>query len=372
MFQEGRTMTRHPKSIGTGRVRRFLLAVMTIAVLTGCPNNDYGIDSCSPGDMPPVPNFWAGPDTTDVTFLAFGDSQVFLDASLGQDDDGRKNDLHVQALNAADTLRWTALGVDEPVSRIRGVLMAGDITQNGRDARDGRSNEYGVFTTLYGLCGNRTLRFPMFEGYGNHDFRSWNHLLYGNEHPVADSVSVRNPFRVGLSNQASGTDGHYSWGWDGIHFINVNLAPSDVVPLVPDAPLNTRNPRMALSYLIQDLAGVGPDRPVVIMHHYFPHASTFEWDQSQVATYADAISGYNVIAILYGHAHNTSTGTWMGIPIFNVGSPYYLSYNPDGRGHYSVFRITDDRIYAFDVSWDPDDPTSLQAPDRWSRVVDLP
>ena len=75
---------------------------------------------------------------------------------------------------------------------------------------------------------------------------------------------------------------------------------------------------------------------------------------------------------LYGHSHGTGDGTWQGIPIFNLGSPYYLSYNPDGRGHYTVFRITDGKIYAFDVSWDPADPTSLQAPDNWTRVVDLP
>jgi len=349
----------------------FLLAAAAFT-LSGCPSNDYGTDNCSSSGAPPVPDYWAGPGVTDVTFLAFGDSQVYLDSSQQQNDGGRKNDLHVRALNAAETLRWNALGVDQPVSRIRGVLMAGDITQNGRDAREPLANEYGVFVADYGLCGNRSLRFPMFEGYGNHDFRSWQNLLYGNEHPVADSVSVRNAYRVGLTNQAPGRAGHYSWNWDGVHFINLNLCPSDTVPLVPDAPLGARDPGRALTYLVNDLAGVGPERPVVIMHHYYPHAATFEWDQAQIDAYGNAINGYQVIAILYGHAHNTSNGTWRGIPIFNLGSPYYQSYNPDGRGHFTVFRITSDRLYAFDVSWDPNNPTSLLGPDDWSRVVDLP
>ena len=347
-------------------IPRILILLITASalVLSGCPENDYGIDGCSAQDDPPVPNYWAGPGIRDVTFLAFGDSQVFLDGSLGQDDGGRKNDLHVQALNVADTLRWNALGVDQPVSNIRGVLMAGDITQNCRDAREVNSNEYKVVVDNYGLCGNRILRFPFFEGYGNHDFRSWHNLLYGNEHPVADSVSIRNPYRVGLTNQASATEGHYSWEWDGIRFINVNLAPTDEVPVVADAPVGCRDPRNALTYLVNDLATLDPGQPVVIMHHYYPHASTFEWDQDQIDAYAAAISSYNVIAIIYGHSHGTSTGTWNGIARFNVGSPYYLSY--------SVFRITNDRIHAFDVSWDPNDPTSLIGPDNWSREVVLP
>jgi hypothetical protein len=189
---------------------------------------------------------------------------------------------------------------------------------------------------------------------------------------VADSVSVRNPYRVGLTNMASGKAGHYSWNWDGVHFINVNLAPSDVVPTVADAPVGCRDPRQALTFLTNDLAQVGPEQPVVIMHHYYPNAPDFEWDAAQMEAYYSAISGYHVIAILHGHAHGTSTGTWRGIPTFNLGSPFYLSYNPDGRGHYTVFRITNDRLYAFDASWDPANPTSLQAPDEWSRVVELP
>src|SRR5262249_34325593 len=157
---------------------------------------------------------------------------------------------------------------------------------------------------------------------GNHDFRSWYNLLYGNQHPVADSVSIRNPYRVGLKNVASGTDGHYSWDWDGIHFVNVDLIASDVDPQVPGIPVGSRDPRRALTFLKYDLQTITPGQPVVIMHHYWPDSPTFEYDQSQIDTYASAIAGYNVIAIIHGHAHDTSLGSWNGIPKFNVGSPY--------------------------------------------------
>lgn len=347
-------------------------ALVSLA-LAGCPSNDYATDGCSPNDAPPVADFWAGAGVRDVTFLAFGDSQIYLSSDGTEDDGGRKNDLHVQAVNVADTLSWQPLGVAQPVANIRGVIMAGDITQNGRDAREAPADEYGRFIENYGLCANRRLRFPIFEGYGNHDYRDWYNLLYPTgEHPVADSVSVRNPYRVGLTATAPGKQGHYTWKWDDVYFINTNLTPSDVVPNLDPAtePPGNRDPRMALTYLKQQLAEIGHQAPIVIWHHYGPWA-TFEWDQAQIAEYAAAVSGYNVIAIIHGHDHGTSTYDWQNVPVFNVGSPYYTSYNPDGRGHYTVFRITNETLYAFDVSWDPNAPTSIVGPDRWSRIVPL-
>lgn len=324
------------------------------------------MDDCSSADLPPVENFWTGTGERDVTFLAFGDTQF----GGGAED---KNDLHKVALNLADTqLDWSSFDIQEPVSRIRGIIMNGDITQNGRDGRLGSENEYGGFTRIYGLCGNRDVKFPMFEGYGNHDFFEWDHILYRipKAHPVADSVSVRNPYRVGLLNTAPEKDGHYSWEWDDIHFVQLNLTPSDHDPL--HEVHGVRNPRMALTFLKNDLAShvAGTNKKVIIMSHYGPW-TTFEWDQAQIDELYEAIKDYNVIAYLHGHAHATSTYNWRGIPVFNVGSPYYLNYNADGRGHYSVFRLTQDKLYAFDVSWDPQDPTQLVFPANWQREIDL-
>ena len=344
------------------------LALLAAVSLLGC--NDYATDECSPDDAPVVADFWAGPGVTDVTFLAFGDSQVFADT----DDGGFKNAANVQALNVAETLDWSSLQVAQDVANVRGVLLAGDLTQIGRDWRNFDTDEYKVVVENYGLCGNRVLNVPLYEGYGNHDFRNAPVIGYGNEHPVANSVAIRNDYRAGLSNKASGLEGHYSWDWDGIHFINVNLAPSDVVP---DLDPGVRDPRNALTYLVNDLASLPVGQRVVIMQHYAPNSTTFEWDQAQIDAFQAAITGYNVIAIIHGHWHNTSNYTitvgGVDIPVFNVGSPYYQPGNGegDGRGHFGVFRITDDKIYAMDASWGIDDPTALTAPDDWSRIVDL-
>ncbi|OUS31885.1 hypothetical protein A9Q99_01975 [Gammaproteobacteria bacterium 45_16_T64] len=344
--------------------RLALITTLTIAI-SGCIS-DYGNDDCTSDDLPPVDNFWLGIDQTDVTFIAFGDSQF----GGGAED---KNDLHKIAINQADVqLHWDTFGINAPVSNIRGIIMNGDITQNGRDGRTLSENEYKGFTDIYGLCGNRDVKFPMFEGYGNHDFFEWSNIGYRllQAHPVADSVSVRNQYRVGLANTAPDKNGHYSWDWDNIHFVQLNLTPSDVDPN-HEVP-GVRNPRMALTFLKQDLAEhvAGTNKKVIIMSHYGPW-ETFEWDNEQIDTLYDAIKDYPVIAYLHGHSHATSAYTWNGIPVFNVGSPYYLNYNSDERGHYSVFRITDSKLYAYDVSWNPNNPMALEFPDNWTREIDL-
>ena len=67
-----------------------IFIVSLLPLLSGCPETDYGIDGCTRDDPPVVENFWSGPGLTDVTFLAFGDSQFGGGAS-------DKNQLHVLA-----------------------------------------------------------------------------------------------------------------------------------------------------------------------------------------------------------------------------------------------------------------------------------
>src|SRR5207244_11724938 len=93
-------------------------------------------------------------------------------------------------------------------------------------------------------------------------------------------------------------------------------------------------------FLIADLKGKGgaSGRPVVLTHHVdmirniqpLPvddkKAVTMEWDPADVKAFHDAIKGYNVAAILYGHTHARNVFRWNGsakkgkggIPVFNV------------------------------------------------------
>lgn len=347
--------------------RRVGSSVLAITVLLGsallygamAPRHDDGMGS-RPQPLP-------APTGDAVTFIAFGDPQ------FGGDDPG-KNSLHVRALNAVEgKLRWDAkiFGADVPVTGIRGVIIAGDLTQNGRDGRMFSDDEYGAFLAHYGLTGDRRLRYPVYEGYGNHDYFVWNNIGYRvpKAHPVADSVSIRNRSRPGVLHAAPGTAGHYSWEWGRIHFVMLNLCASDRDP-GGEAP-GARDPRGALSFLRRDLerhmAGTGK-RVVVVTHYGFHEGWDFPnwWTEEEAAAYHDVIREYNLIGHIHGHNHGTQFYRWKGLPVFDAGSPYYTGFNRDGRGHFTLFRVSDEEVWAADVSWDPEHPeTNMLFPAGW-------
>ena len=322
-------------------------------------STDYGIDDCSAKDKPAVKNFWNG--TTDVTFLAFGDCQItILDNNISH----KNHTNYGEALNSVGKVDWKKFGVNQTVKNVRGVIVAGDITANGRDGRFFSANEYGEFTKIYGLCGNRKVNFPIYEGYGNHDYFEWEHRAYriSKVHPIVDSVSIRNEHRMSLVNKAPGRNGHYSWEWDDIRFIQLNLCASDVDP--KHKVSGVRNPRKSLSFLKNDLQKIDHNKKVIIITHYGPKGD-FEFDQKQEQDLYETIKNYNVIAYIHGHNHNTSFYYWNKIPVFNVGSPYPSSYS------YAVFRITENYIYAQDVAYDPYKPKELTFPAKWHQKISI-
>jgi cytolysin (calcineurin-like family phosphatase) len=352
----------------------------------------------------------------DVTFFAFGDPQY-------GGGPGDKNSFHVQALNAAPDLAWPAdaglRSAGRKVGPPRGVVIAGDLTQNGQAGRNPLgewytgeahtidvsqaygvamanpriSAELGLFLRDYGLAGNDglnlfKLKWPVYEGYGNHDFDVLERFaeLYAGRPPAVDIVSVRNQVRSrwpGMRRFAPAQDGHYSWDWDSAHFVQLNLAGADM----PGGAgmQRPRNPRNALQFLRQDLlAEVGDScRPVLIIMHYGFDAFSAEarwWDAEQRQLLLDVLRPYNVVAILHGHVHETRAYTVSDggkrYDVFSLGSPYYEGQpTNDGRGHFAVFRLAGRYLDAADVSWSPANPVPQMANNRdlWTgkRVADL-
>ncbi len=332
-----------------------LLCVSLGAVLVGC--------SAPTDPEPPVgpePPPWV---STDVTFFAMGDPQY----GGGADD---KNTFQILAMNGFPGAIWpddTPFAGDV-LADPRGVLIAGDLTQNGQDGRltPLDSDELGAFHADYGLTGvEGELRFPVYEGYGNHDFDpaqagdydefDWRFYYSEDGTPSADSVAERNPDRIGLTSVAPDVDGHYSWDWDWLHLVNMDLFPGDE-PSDAEANALTRDPRDALSFLQADLAERVGDtgRPVIVMAHYGFDGFGQEprwWTDEQKEAFRAVISGYDV-SYIHGHTHATYEYEIDGLQCFNVGSPYYTNYNADGRGHFTVFRITDAAFVAYDVAWE--------------------
>jgi hypothetical protein len=201
-----------------------------------------------------------------------------------------------------------------------------------------QQTEWKTFHADWGLNGgDGKLRWPVREVYGNHDAPGGTGL-------VIDQIKERNTRRQGLT-KISANGLHYSWDWQGVHFINLGI----VVGEVANVKRRRRYPPLAsLDFLISDLAlHVGKSgKPVVITHHVdmmryvTPSADADvvkkEWDYADVQAFYEALKPYRVAAILYGHTHVRNIFRWSGgakpagkneggIPVFNT----------DNAGHYN-------------------------------------
>jgi cytolysin (calcineurin-like family phosphatase) len=172
----------------------------------------------------------------------------------------------------------------------------------------------------FGLKGEGRLRFPIYEGYGNHDLNG--NLL------IENFIKERNLARSNVV--AIATNGfHYAWEWDGVHFVQLNLYPGNTRP-------KGQPPRYALDFLREELSkNVGSSRrPVVISHHYVPTDNW--WTDEEKNAYYDAIKDYNVILIIVGHQFRASLIDWKGLRVLD---------NNDFRGTGAfVVHITDKQM----------------------------
>lgn len=209
---------------------------------------------------------------------------------------------------------------------LRGVIIAGDLVQTGHPGEwDWYLNSLTEQRTSY------TMLPYVFDGLGNHDYDS----------PVRHEI-IRDHIREHSRNAVRTRGGaapipHYSWDWHDIHFVQLNVIPSDSPP---SGGLQFF-PYAALSFLVQDLQqNVGnTGRPVVIVHHFGLNEGDPEgdvpswWDPYQKVQYWNVIAPYNVRAILHGHTHlgaghwyEESGGRWgkWYRPVSGVGGPDWV------------------------------------------------
>ena len=187
--------------------------------------------------------------------------------------------------------------VDTP----RGVLLIGDLTELYA------ASQWSSFTNDWGLTGERRLAFPVYEGYGNHDDPST---------LIKQSIIARNLLRPNVSNISS-NGYHYSWDWDYLHLVCLNLCPGTQPVLLGHVPNDS------LPFLAYDLASrVGNSgKPVIIYHHYgFDSFSYTWWPDTARSNYFEIIKNYNVLAIFAGHNHLVDRVVWNGIATYNDGT----------------------------------------------------
>ncbi len=363
----------------------------------------------------PVPD---SPSGRDVTFLAFGDPQY------GNNDPGPgpgvakerrdMNKRNILAMNRAGELRWPSgfVGAGEKLVDVRGVVIAGDLAQEGDactsdyhtpgancgwitdplrvDWYAGRSplhdfEEYAQFTASdgYGLCGEKLLDHPVFEGAGNHDY--WRDVDWGEgNHPVLKYIDYRSNYRKGVDAIDPGGRGMYSWTWDDVHFVQLGLVAKDKRIDYSTAKMD---PFMALSFLERDLElNATTSQPIVLIMHYpFIGASDADprYSVEDRKNLFQVIKHHNVVALIHGHTHSSHIRKWdpckdvglvgpacataLGvnlapnpIPVIDSGNPFYANGSNKAKksvsqfkryGHFSAIRITDDWLEASSVSW---------------------
>jgi hypothetical protein len=244
--------------------------------------------------------------TRDVTFLVTSDCHY--DAFENEDRNARNRDT-VTHMNAIAGVSWPADLGGGNIGRPRGVLVLGDMVDDGDRAVDGNNQprrQWAFYVGDFGLDGNDALlKYRVSEAWGNHDGPPVGKERLG--FSVQAQLKKRNELRrekgwlTGLSDSGL----HCSWDWDDVHFVQLGLYPADKQnPKVRYSPV-WHDPQGALSFLKQDLARhVGSSgRPVVLMSHC--GFDTNWWDPEDWKAAYEVMNQYNVVLYLYGH---TGTG----------------------------------------------------------------
>eukprot|EP00873_Tetraselmis_striata_P023569 jgi/Tetstr1/443833/TSEL_003287.t1 len=240
------------------------------------------------------------------------------------------NRLAVDAMNHLPGEQdWEEAMGGGPVVEPAGLVVSGDLVDRGPEAIG--YPQMVNFTNLYGLDGEGMLRYPVYEGFGNHD---GGNLTSGPHYPnyVRLGIKARNKVRRGVMH-LSDNELHYSWDWPitpscSLHLVQLNLfagrygEPVDA-PFYGPNPASWVHPEYSLDFLERDLAAnVGDSgRPVVFFQHYgFDGFSNSWWADHEREELAQVLAPYNVLAIFVGHTHAANYYQWNGYDVINTPS----------------------------------------------------
>jgi len=195
------------------------------------------------------------------------------------------------------------------VGRPRGLLIAGDLTDNLR---------WDAFQEVFPTTGIPTEAEPLdaFACFGNHD---------GNpDGPVRRGLVDQNRayWRAGKLSAISDNGVHFALCWQGVHLLGLSPCPADSTDeetpfrFGQPGPGSWNDPQGALRFLQTYLAekvGQSGD-PVILVHHYgFDGFSTNDWNwwtPKQRRALYDAIKDYNIVAFIHGHNHHAARYRW--------------------------------------------------------------
>lgn len=240
----------------------------------------------------------------DVTFLVTSDCH-YVDADR-KNDRNASNRATIDQMNVITEANWPAeLGGDR-VQAPRAVIVLGDCIDDGDRVIHGKNisaEQYAYFVKDFGLDGtDGRLKFPVFEGWGNHDGPPVGQEKNGFSFQA--HLKARNKVRRerGLIANVADNGLHYSWDWDDVHLVHLNIYPADRQREGVHYSPVWHDPQNALAFLKKDLADhVGNSgRPVILMSHC--GFDTDWWTPADWRDVYDAVKPYNMVLYLYGHS----------------------------------------------------------------------
>ena len=304
--------------------KRIVVVALTLLALSGAL---WAFRTLRP--LPPLPRVARGPAQNqiaaldpspetrrrgglDVTFLVFSDTHFGYGGSE-RDLLGRRRDpvanpegtelVNARAIESMNTIAgkpWPAV-LGGSIGAPLGLLISGDLTE------DGEAWQWHGFTRYYGLDGkDGRIRYPVFEGHGNHDKQG--------DWYVLNRIRERHG------------DLNYSFDWHDLHLVCLGEAPD----------------KAALDWLGRDLARVGKQRPILIYFHFplqGPYAENNWFARGDYRDgFAATIGGFNVIAVFHGHYHASGRYHWRDWDVYNVGAAKHR------RHSFAVANVNDQRL----------------------------
>jgi cytolysin (calcineurin-like family phosphatase) len=278
----------------------------------------------------------------DVMFLVTSDSHY---DALENEDRNKRNRATIEEMNRIAEIRWPDPLGGDLMDRPRGVAVLGDVIDDGDRMKNEKNQselQFRYFLADFGLDGtDGRLRYPVFEGWGNHDGPPVGRERFG--FSFQSNLKSRNALRLqkGLVDHVSANGLHYSWNWDGVHFVQVNLYPGNTPHPETRYSAAYHDPQASLDFLKADLAAnVGRSgQPVVIMHHYDLQGTDW-WHEEERKAYYDVIKPYNVTAVFHGH---TGTGVYRWKPDGEEQAIEVVNTGQTENGFF-VVQVTEDRF----------------------------
>ena len=196
-----------------------------------------------------------------------------------------------------------------PIEKPRAVLVLGDLIDDG-DLKGQTETQWNQWVADFGLDGtDGLLRFPVFEGWGNHDGPPPGKEKNG--FSVRAQVAKRTDLRLksGRISHVSENGMHYSWDWGPVHFVQLNIYPANRQHAGVRYDPVWHDPQMSLAFFVDDLKATVADsgRPVVLLSHC--GFDTDWWVKDDWLALHDAVKDYNIILYMYGHS-GTGVGHW--------------------------------------------------------------